>query len=189
MFKYKLFKNAVEKNLTNFLYNYLILKKEDIIYLFENNLVPYEETFGSFRDPQAPNTYSVYSDLAMETLLQEMTETISSSINKNIIPSYSYARLYKKGDELKKHTDRPSCELSGSINLGGDSWPLFVDNKKFNLNPGDMLIYNGCDLEHWREPFDGDICAQVFLHYVFANGKYEHNKFDQRKKLGIPFNY
>ena len=72
MFKYKLFKNAIEKNLTNFLFNYLILKKEATIYLFENNLVPYEETFGSFRDPQAPNTYSVYSDLAMETLLQKI---------------------------------------------------------------------------------------------------------------------
>lgn len=188
MFKYQLFENAVEKNLANFLFNYLILKKEATINLYENNLVPYEETFGTFRDPQAPNTYSVYSDLAMETLLQEMTKTISTNINKDIIPTYSYARLYKKGDELKKHTDRPSCELSGSINLGGDHWSLFVDDKKFDLRPGDMLIYNGCDLEHWREPFQGNICAQVFLHYVFANGKYEDNKFDRRKKLGIPFN-
>ena len=35
--------------------------------------------------------------------------------------------LYKQGDELKRHKDRPSCEISTTLNLGGDPWPIFID--------------------------------------------------------------
>ena len=48
------------------------------------------------------------------------------------------------------------------------------------LDIGDMLVYSGCELEHWREPFEG-ICGQVFLHYNHVNGPFaEKNKFDKR---------
>ena len=46
---------------------------------------------------------------------------------------------------------------------------------RVNLKVGDMLIYSGCDLEHWREPFQGKVCSQVFLHYNHANGPYAHD--------------
>ena len=50
-----------------------------------------------------------------------------------------------------------------------------------------MLIYSGCELEHWREPFEGDFCVQVFLHYNHVNGKFSNNNlFDKRPMLGIP---
>ena len=26
---------------------------------------------------------------------------------------------------------------------------------KVDLKPGDMLLYSGCELEHWRDPFPG----------------------------------
>jgi len=49
------------------------------------------------------------------------------------------------------------------------------------------MIYSGCDLEHWRKPFKGTVCGQVFLHYNNANGPFaETNKFDKRPMLGIP---
>ena len=52
---------------------------------------------------------------------------------------------------------------------------------------GDMLIYSGCELEHWREPFQGNVCSQVFLHYNHANGPFaKTNLFDKRPLLGIP---
>ena len=58
---------------------------------------------------------------------------------------------------------------------------------KVLLEVGDMLVYSGCELEHWREPFDGDICGQVFLHYNHVNGPFANkNKFDGRPKLGLP---
>ena len=126
----------------------------------------------------------------------------------NLVPTYSYARIYKKGDELKRHKDRPSCEISTTLNLGGDPWPIFIDGTgadsvideyknihkhnapkgtKVLLEVGDMLVYSGCELEHWREPFEGSVCGQVFLHYNHVNGPFaDKNKFDKRPMLGIP---
>ena len=130
-----------------------------------------------------------------------------------LIPTYSYARIYKTGDVLKRHKDRFSCEISTTLNLGGDDWPIFISPKdnvgapdgktitaasnakgiKVTLEPGDMLMYRGCILEHWREVFTGKDCGQVFLHYNDANSKdliggktAEENKFDGREHLGLP---
>ena len=50
-----------------------------------------------------------------------------------------------------------------------------------------MLIYKGCDVEHWRESFEGENCGQVFLHYNDASDeKAEQNKYDGRPCLGLP---
>ena len=95
-----------------------------------------------------------------------------------------------------------------TMNLGGDPWPIYLDptgtesvidefkkihkpnapkGVKVNLKPGDMLVYRGCLLEHWREPFKGKECVQVFLHYnnVRTKGAKE-NMFDKRIHLGLP---
>ena len=50
-----------------------------------------------------------------------------------------------------------------------------------------MLIYSGCDLEHWREEFKGTDCGQVFLHYNNAKSKAaKENALDKRPILGLP---
>jgi hypothetical protein len=111
-----------------------------------------------------------------------------------LTPTYSYARIYKKGDVLERHKDRFSCEISTTLNLGGDSWPIYLEPSgkkglkgvKIDLKPGDMLIYSGCELEHWREAFKGKDCAQVFLHYNKVSKKAEKNMFDGRLHLGLP---
>ena len=103
-------------------------------------------------------------------------------------PSYTYARIYKKGDELKRHKDRFSCEISTTMNLGGDSWTIYLEpNIAINLKQGDMLVYKGTDLEHWRKPFKGKDCVQVFLHYnnIKTLGS-KDNMFDKRPHLGLP---
>ena len=96
---------------------------------------------------------------------------------------------------LHRHKDRYSCEISTTLNLGGDDWPIYLDPTgkkgqagiKVNLNPGDMLIYSGCDLEHWREEFKGKDCGQVFLHYNKANSKMaKENALDKRPLIGLP---
>ena len=84
-----------------------------------------------------------------------------------------------------KHKDRPSCAISTTLFLGGDSWPIYLEpNIKINLKVGDMLIYDGCELEHWRQKFTGNECAQVFLHY--NDYKNKDFKFDNRPMLGLP---
>ena len=109
-------------------------------------------------------------------------------------PAYSYARIYKNGDVLHRHKDRYSCEISTTLNLGGDPWPIFLEPSgkvkqsgvEVDLKPGDMLIYRGIELEHWREPFTGDNCGQVFLHYNNVDTQGLDNKFDSRPHLGLP---
>ena len=135
---------------------------------------------------------------------------MQQQIGLRLVPTYTYTRAYKKGDILHRHKDRPSCEISTTINLGGDPWSIFIDptgtdnilsgsetttvvkpnapeGVEVQLGIGDMLVYSGCELEHWRKPFEGNLCVQTFLHYNHADGRFaEKNKFDGRPMLGIP---
>ena len=53
--------------------------------------------------------------------------------------------------------------------------------------PGDLVIYRGCEIEHHRKPLKGKNQAQVFLHYNNKNGPYgEENLFDGRPFVGLP---
>ena len=187
MGNYKVVKQAINYELANFLFNYFLLKREAVEHMYDTNMTYDNGMLGTWKDKQIPNTYSIYGDPAFDTLLMKMLPVMKKETGLDVVPTYSYARMYKKGDELKKHKDRPSCEISTTLNLGGDPWPIFLENNKVVLEIGDMLIYEGCKLEHWREPFEGDNCGQVFLHYNNANGQFKNmNVFDGREKLGIP---
>jgi hypothetical protein len=186
--KYQLFKKAISKQLAEFIMEQLFLKKQ-VFYTMRNNglISPLDQSWGTIEDTQVEGAYAVYGDIACETLLIKLMPLIERKIKCKLIPTYSYARIYEKGNELKKHIDRFSCEISGTLFLGGDEWPIFIKNKKINLKQGDLLIYKGCELEHWREPFKKNTCVQTFFHYNeagFPNA--EVNKFDQRLSLGIP---
>jgi len=193
-FTYKIIKNAISKEQASFIHNYFLLKRDAVKFLYNNRIIDEDDTlamFGTWNDPQVPNIYSNYADFVMETLLSQMLPVMKKNTKLDLIPTYSYARIYEKGSILKRHTDRPSCEISTTLNLGGDLWPIYIKvNKKeikINLSPGDMLMYAGCKLEHWREKFNGNICSQVFLHYIFKNGKYDgFHDLDSRPMLGLP---
>jgi len=206
--KYQVIKNAVPYELANFIFNYFLLKRDAVDFMYKNNVTHDNGMLGTWTDKQIPNTYSHYADMVMETLLMKVLPKMQQETGLELIPTYSYARIYKKGDILRRHKDRPSCEISTTLNLGGNPWPIFIDGTgadnvvdeykniikpgapegtKVLLDVGDMLVYSGCELEHWREPFDGDICGQVFLHYNHVNGPFaEKNKFDGRPMLGLP---
>ena len=131
---------------------------------------------------------------------------MEKTIGLKLQPAYTYARLYKKGDVLARHKDRFSCEISTTMFLGGDPWSIYLDptntelhdatkpyrpigNKgiKVDLKQGDMLVYCGMKLEHWRKKFKGKSCGQAFLHY--NNRKTpgaKENMFDRRPHLGLP---
>jgi len=163
----------------------------------ERYISPFETMIGYYESPneQIPNTYSQYANMAFETLLLKLQPVMEKTTGLKLYPNYTYARIYKPGDELKRHKDRFSCEISTTLNLGGDKWPIFIEpsQKKgmkgvsVNLQPGDMLVYRGNILEHWREPFKGKDCAQVFLHYNNSKTKgSKENMFDKRPHLGLP---
>jgi len=206
--KYQVIKKAVNYELANFVFNYFLLKRDAVNFMYKHNITYDNGTLGTWSDEQIPNTYSHYADFVMETLLVKMLPIMKEHTGLDLIPTYSYARAYKKGDTLHRHKDRPSCEISTTLNLGGDPWPIFIDGTgadnviderkniikpnapegtKVMLEVGDMLVYSGCDLEHWRKPFEGNICGQVFLHYNHVNGPFaDKNKFDGRPMLGLP---
>ena len=206
--KYHVIKGALNYELANFIFNYFLLKRDAVKYMYDNNIIWDNGLFGTWTDEQVPNTYSHYGDHVMETLLVKMLPVMAKETGLNLIPTYSYARIYKKGDILRRHKDRPSCEISTTLNLGGDPWPIFIDGTGANtvidefkqihkpnapkrtivlLEVCDMLVYSGCELEHWREPLEGNTCGQVFLHYNHVNGPFaEKNRFDKRPMLGLP---
>ena len=187
MGNYKIVKEAISFELANFLYNYFLLKREAVYYMYSNNWMYDNGVLGTWKDEQVPNTYSIYGDPVFDTLLMKVLPVMQRETGLDVIPTYSYARIYKKGDILKRHKDRPSCEISTTLNLGGDPWSIFLEGEKVDLNVGDMLIYEGCKLEHWREPFEGEHCGQVFLHYNNKKGEFKDiNIFDGRDKLGTP---
>jgi hypothetical protein len=194
--KYQVIKKIISVELTDFIFNYFVLKKNAVEFMYENNIVHETGTLGTWKDVQVPNVYSHYADFAMETLLLKVMPILQEKTKLKLTPTYSYARIYEKGSILPRHVDRPSCEISTTLNLGGDPWPIFLDptggenNKgiQIDLLPGDMLIYSGSDLEHWRDEFKGNICAQVFLHYNNVNGKFKKdNLYDKRPLLGLPY--
>jgi hypothetical protein len=185
--KYQVIKNAVSYELANFIYNYFMLKRDAVSWMYQNNIIHDNGMFGTWKDKQIPNTYAHYGDMVMETLMMKVLPVMQQETGLELLPTYSYARIYKHGDILRKHKDRPSCEISTTIHLGGDKWPIFIEGTEVLLDVGDMLVYSGCELEHWREPFEGNTCAQVFLHYNHVNGPFaKDNRFDKRPMLGIP---
>ena len=160
---------------------------------------------GTFTDTQAPGDFSKYGDPIMDTLLNLSLEQMQTLTGKELVPTYSYHRLYTNGTELKKHSDRPSCEISTTLCLGYDvsnvdaskypdwDWPMFIKEKDgtempVHMKPGDMIIYRGCELKHWREPFWGNNHAQVFLHYNEKDGQYNIPN-DGRPILGMPHTF
>jgi len=196
--KYTIIRQAISKDLASFVANYFSMQKQ--VYdtcRAQRYISPYETLLGFYEgvDQQIPNTYSCYSDIAMETLLLKCQPKMEEVTGLKLYPAYTYARIYKKGDVLKRHKDRFSCEISTTMNLGGDDWPIYLEPSgevgkkgiKVDLKPGDMLVYSGCELEHWREKFKGKECVQVFLHY--NNQKTpgsKENMFDKRPHLGLP---
>ena len=201
-------KEAIDPKVANFVYNYFLMKRQVARTFYDTRYIsPFTTEWGIWSDEQVPNTYSHFADIAMETLLLNVQPKMEKLTGLKLNPTYSYARIYKKGDVLHRHKDRFSCEISTTMNLGGDDWPIFLENKKnvgipdgkkitvssdnkgtkVNLKPGDMLVYKGMILEHWREVFLGDNCAQVFLHYNNKDSKdADKNIYDGRPHLGLP---
>ena len=126
--KYIVIRNAISYELANFGLNYLLLKREAVKWMQDNNYISkFTPGFGTWEDKQIPNTYSCYGDFFMETLMMKVLPIMQQRTDMNLIPCYTYTRVYKKGDILHRHKDRPSCEISTTLHLGGNPWPIFLD--------------------------------------------------------------
>ena len=147
------------------------------------------------QDDQCSKSEAVHGAMAFDKLLVDLLPHFEKASGKRLYPTYSYARLYAPGEELTNHTDRESCEISATLTLGfdGDVWPIYMGDEgkanasKIYMAVGDAVLYRGMDKHHWRETYtEGKWQAQVFLHYVDADGLHKQWKFDKRPSLNLP---
>ena len=173
-FKYKLIKN--------------FLPKEERLLLLDYTRIKHRTNMASFDFAQNNNGDTFfYADPLMESLMLQKRDLIADSINLKIYPTYSFWRMYTYNAILKEHIDRPSCEISVTAMIGscGTEWPIIMDGNSIELEPGDAVIYKGCEIFHSRDAFKGDWHSQAFLHYVDYNGPYMEYAMDKREIWGI----
>jgi hypothetical protein len=145
-------------------------------------------------DPQVKDGYAAYGLTVTEALMEHLLPFMERETGHALYPTYSYGRVYLKGAELSRHVDRPACEISLSLMVeqrGSGPWPLYCQSLTgevvaVELSPGDLMIYKGVEVPHWREPFDGESQLQIFLHYVRQDGPYADERYDRRPRLGAP---
>ena len=147
------------------------------------------------KDSQCPKSEAVHGAMVFDKLLVDLLPHFEKASGKRLYPTYSYARLYAPNEELVIHTDRESCEISATVTIGfdGDVWPIYMGDKgkanasRIDMAVGDAVLYRGMEKHHWREVYtEGKWQAQVFLHYVDADGKHADWKFDKRPALNLP---
>lgn len=146
-----------------------------------------ERDNGCIKDEQAPKSSAVYNFKPFLELLCQKVSEVSKLIEEPVLPTYTYARIYKNGETLARHRDRPACEISLTVHIGGDTdWDISIqkpsnEEVSLNLKQGDAMLYLGCTADHWRNtPFTGQNYSQVFLHYVRSNGPCAWAYFDKR---------
>lgn len=177
---YIVYRNFLPKDFCNFALHYFKVKQDTLEYTI---------------DPQCPKSKSFYADVFTDTILKTSCNKISSIINVDLIPTYSYTRVYAKKENLVKHLDRPECQFSVTLSLGypekqGISSIFMSKNKdsrgaEVKLDIGDICIYRGDIIYHWRKPFTQDWYLQAFLHYVDKEGPYKNRLYDGRYSLGV----
>lgn len=153
---------------------------------------------------QVTGCYSRYNYPPYQEIHNSIRLKIQSIFNIDLFNTYYFDRFYFVGQELTKHIDRDACEISVSLHISSNTqykWPLhFNKNNHIQsvvLDPGDGVIYFGCDVEHWRNPLqskysslrqkinkffkkeDDTYYHQIFFHYVNADGKRVQYAFDK----------
>jgi hypothetical protein len=134
-----------------------------------------------------------YADPLMETLLSQYLPIVEQATGLALWPTLSFSYHYVNGNVLQPHKDRECCEIVAGLCIGADEkykhtnkpWPLQIKGvNTIDLNYGDMLIFKGHTMEHWRDVFTGEWFVSAIFGYVDQNGPYAYQKFDQRKALG-----
>jgi len=195
---------------TNIDYKQTAIYFRDRRYLYVNNFLP--KTFLDYlrvyyqilqaddrfyKDDQCPLSLSVGGDPAFDAVLGWITPDVSRLVGLDLVPTYSYTRIYTKGDILQRHSDRAACEISVTVSI---AIPKGAESSVIHLKPpnmpetavemfeGDACIYAGTEVEHWREPFSEDGYIQLFLHFIDRHGEhFPELTYDKRKYLGAPY--
>lgn len=158
-------RNCFSKDVLNFFHGVFIEHEKHNFYLNGDDQIKYGLMFNQTAIGTAIGLY-------LKNLISTITE-------KELLTTYNYSRCTFKGSVLKKHKDRESCEYSITlcIKKGSCDYPIYFETKngetvEIELEEGDLIIYEGTKLNHWREEYLGDRHYQTFLHYVDKNGPF-----------------
>jgi hypothetical protein len=209
--KYKVIRNVLSKDKVKIYEDYLNTKEKACSALLKNKMInPFCKDYGWYNDTQILGAYCLYGDSLFDNLMVDLKPRMEKETGLKLTEMYTYSRIYRRGMELERHKDRGQCAISTTLNLGGDPWSIYIDTNPENgvceeegkykagggkgeevlLEPGDMMIYLGCECEHWREPFFENYCPQLFIHYMETKNlkTYEgyDDTFDTRICLGMP---
>ena len=209
--KYVVIKSILSKELTKVYFDYVYRRRDVYATLKRHGYInPFTDEYGWIGDHQTKNTFNMYGDVLFDNMMLDLKPRIEKETDLELSEMYTYWRIYQQTSELVRHKDRGSCEISGTINLGGTPWPIYIDTnvengyhettKKGNykyiaggekgvevlLEPGDCMLYLGKDCEHWREPLLEGECAQVFIHFRQTKDVNEDDRWDKRLGLGMP---
>jgi hypothetical protein len=172
-FKYKLIENFLDKN---------------EVFLLSSYCDFFHKTNQKYFCGQSPaKDTGQYGNGLMESLLLLKKSKMEEHTGLKLLPTYSYWRLYTYKTFLEIHKDRPSCEISTTVHIAGDTeWPIYMDGTPVITKPGDAVIYLGPELKHYRNTLEGEYQTQCFLHYVNADGPYKEFDKDKRPAYGLP---
>lgn len=197
---YAIVRGLIEPHWCKILYDYVRYSANRCAIKQHTDAEHYKSAWdGTFDDLQCPGAYSHYGDAMMDSMLMAHGRTFEQVTGLQLAPAYSYYRMYQQGAVLKPHLDRPTCEISATVCLDWDDsncatlcepWPIYIKHPhsepiRIELRQGDAMIYRGCEVEHWREPFHGVHAAQLFYHYTDVNGD-QFNPWDGRPHGGVP---
>ena len=124
-----------------------------------------------------------HGDACGDVVLYSIRTLIEEHTGLELLPTYSFVRIYKKGESVGRHSDGPQNQVSCTMCVARDEvdWPIqFSDGEHEGsvvLQPGDGVIYRGYIVEHWRDKFAGDNQVQVIVGFVEKGGEFDHHRF------------
>ena len=171
-----------------------IITPEEAINIKYQNLCGAMSDLGSLQghwDPERGRVLCCYAPPSCTFVMKRIQPVLEELLGEELIPSYWFSTTYHKGGWMNCHTDRPSCEVSVTMNICGDApWPIklkdLTGKRREVVTPvGDGLAYLGTIVEHWRSPLrthENDRFMQLFLHFVRKNGQYVDYAYDKNEK-------
>jgi len=179
---------TILKNLVTFETLYVcsqtILFDKDNELLKTNKTITYDNGYKS----NVGTTHTV-----TESLLVLLTSKVEDVVNEPLIPTYSFAHIYRDGENVYTNTSKLSCEITLSIQLqtynvlNTDGWSIILNGVDYHMNDGDGVLYEGINCTHERQQLhtgNNGFHIQAHLNYVRANGRFAEFAFDLRKAIG-----
>lgn len=175
---YAMMRNVLDKRTLDILASYAMLQR-------------YEA--GRYDRDNDRAALGMYADSMGESLLVHLQSAVEAATGLTLLPCYSYLRIYGPNGNLRRHTDRPPAEIQTTLTIAGKApavWPLNIEVEgeviALDVGPGDLAMFRGFDIPHWRDKLNGEFWIQMILNYVDAGGEYAKFRFDRRPHIGPP---